>query len=480
MSFGFGFSLPTLGWHLSGGGASSGYSVTKSLRFRSSASAYLNRTPATAGTGVGKTWTWSGWVKRGTIASSNLISLMQGQTSGGSTDRGGFGFYTYAGAGTGSDSFTLYYGAAFANNLTTTQVFRDPAAWYHFVLAVDTTQATAANRALLYVNGIQITSFSAANYPTLNYQFAIGNNVAQWLCSESGSGYYFDGEMAEVNFVDGQALAPTAFGAYSIYNQWLPIRYAGTYGTNGFYLPFTNTTSTSTLVADSSGNGNNWTPNNISLTAGSTYDSLTDVPTLTSTTVANYCVLLQIASTMGGQSTITDGNLNYQSPNPSSNYASSGVRASIPFASGKFYWEALINLAPGANGGYFIGVTDSAASLNPGAGFDNGYFWGYNVLTGVVQVNGSTVATVATSTLNDIIGLAYDRTAGTMSVYKNNALLSTQTGTPSGVGGAWVPSMIIDQGFNNGRQIGFNYTFGQRPFTYTPPTGFLPLNTFNI
>jgi hypothetical protein len=113
---------------------------------------------------------------------------MQGQTSGGSTDRGGFGFYTYAGAGTGSDSFTLYYGAAFANNLTTTQVFRDPAAWYHFVLAVDTTQATAANRALLYVNGIQITSFSAANYPTLNYQFAIGNNVAQWLCSESGSG----------------------------------------------------------------------------------------------------------------------------------------------------------------------------------------------------------------------------------------------------------------------------------------------------
>jgi hypothetical protein len=204
------------------------------------------------------------------------------------------------------------------------------------------------------------------------------------------------------------------------------------------------------------------------------------VPTLTSTTVANYAVLLQIASSMLGQSTITDGNLNYLSPNPSSNYGVSGVRASIPFASGKFYWEALITLTPGVNGGYYIGVTDTAASLNTGGGFTNGYFWGYNVLTGVVQVNGSTVATVATSTLNDIIGLAYDRTAGTMSVYKNNTLLSTQTGTPSGAGGAWVPSMSIDQGYNDGRQIGFNYTFGQRPFTYTAPTGFLPLNTFNI
>jgi hypothetical protein len=67
-----------------------------------------------------------------------------------------------------------------------------------------------------------------------------------------------------------------------------------------------------------------------------------------------------------------------------------------------------------------------------------------------------------------------------MSVYKNNTLLSTQTGTPSGAGGMWVPSMSIDQGYNDGRQIGFNYTFGQRPFTYTPPANFLALNTYNI
>jgi hypothetical protein len=235
------------------------------------------------------------------------------------------------------------------------------------------------------------------------------------------------------------------------------------------------------IFGDQSGNNNNWTPNNINVsTVGPTYDLLTDVPTLTSATAANYCVLLQTASYMGGQSTITDGNLNYLSPNPSSNYASSGVRASIPFASGKFYWEALITLSPGANGGYFIGVTDSAANLNSGGGFYSGYFWGYNVLTGAVQVNGSTVVTVATSTLNDIIGLAYDRTAGTMSVYKNNTLLSTQTATPSGAGGMWVPSMIIDQGYNDGRQIGFNYTFGQRPFAYTPPANFLALNTYNI
>ena len=175
-------------------------------------------------------------------------------------------------------------------------------------MAFDTTQATAADRVKFYVNGQQITSFATASYPTQNSTWPINSTTPHQI---SGSTYaaqqYFDGEMAEVNFVDGQALTPTSFGASSIYNQWLPIRYAGTYGTNGFYLPFTNTASTSTLVADSSGNANNWTPNNISLTAGSTYDSLTDVPTLTSTTVANYAVInpLQVAT----NSTISDGNL---------------------------------------------------------------------------------------------------------------------------------------------------------------------------
>ena len=461
------------------------YSVNKSLRFRSSASAYLNRTPATAGTGVGKTWTWSGWIKRGTIASSNLISLMHGQTSGGSTDRGGFGFYTYAGAGAGSDSFTLYYGAAFANNLTTTQVFRDPAAWYHFVLAVDTTQATAANRALLYVNGIQITSFSAANYPTLNYQFAIGNNVAQWLCSEAGSGYFFDGELAEVNFVDGQALAPTLFGASSIYNQWLPIAYAGTYGTNGFYLPFTNTASTSTLVADSSGNANNWTPNNISLTAGSTYDSLTDVPTLTSTTVANYAVLnpLDAATTTGVAS---NGNLSWTN----SAATHQCIRGSIAIpATGAYYFEAINVTSNNATIGMALGLGASTASLtvNMGGGQANVFSWYSGGNANSYLISGTT--TLATFVggafvANDVLQLAVDTTNTKMWLGKNNVWYNSTGGTTgnptTGANPTFTTSMVglfpMTEVFTNTVHI----NFGQQPFTYTPPTGFLPLNTFNI
>jgi hypothetical protein len=143
--------------------------------------------------------------------------------------------------------------------------------------------------------------------------------------------------MAEINFVDGQALAPTAFGAFSTYNQWLPIKYAGTYGTNGFYLPFTNTTSTSTLVADSSGNANNWTPNNISLTAGSTYDSLTDVPTLTSETVANYAVMNPLSN---GAAVPTNGNLTQGASSPNTR-----CNSTIFVSSAKWYFEVTVNTA---------------------------------------------------------------------------------------------------------------------------------------
>ena len=103
---------------------------------------------------------------------------------------------------------------------------------------------------------------------------------------------YFDGYLTEINFIDGQALTPSSFGSTNTTTGvWQPIKYTGTYGTNGFYLNFGNNASTTTLGYDTSGNSNNWTTNNISLTAGSTYDSMTDVPTLTSATVANYAVL---------------------------------------------------------------------------------------------------------------------------------------------------------------------------------------------
>ena len=120
----------------------------------------------------------------------------------------------------------------------------------------------------------------------LNCTFNIGRS------KRTTNAYYLDGYLAEVNFIDGQALTPSSFGTYDTNGVWQPIKYSGTYGTNGFYLPFTNTASTATLGNDFSGNGNTWTVNNISLTAGSTYDSMNDSPTVTSATVANYALRL--------------------------------------------------------------------------------------------------------------------------------------------------------------------------------------------
>lgn len=142
---------------LAGASGQAGYFLTKSLRFRSSASAYLNRTPASAGNR--KTWTWSGWVKRGTLGSQD--DLFAAYVGSGTTDNQYFNLFF-------DSSNTLRVSGYSTSYLTTTQVFRDPSAWYHIMCVVDTTSATANNRIRLYVNGSEITAFSTKNNPTLN------------------------------------------------------------------------------------------------------------------------------------------------------------------------------------------------------------------------------------------------------------------------------------------------------------------------
>jgi hypothetical protein len=361
---------------------------------------------------------------------------------------------------------TFFFGANDGSGTTqmtlvTTQVFRDPAAWYHLVVVLDTTQATAADRAKIYFNGTQVTALSTATYPPQNYSGRVntGNqhNIGSIL---PAAGLYFDGEMAEINFVDGQALAPTAFGASSIYNQWLPIKYAGTYGTNGFYLPFTNTTSTSTLVADSSGNGNNWTPNNISLTAGSTYDSLTDVPTLTSATVANYCVINPLSPTLNS-GTISNGNLKNAGA-----FGGSGCIAygTIGVTSGKFYFE-VESVSNAGHGQVALGIYTNNSGLvkYSGDGGDTGYI---------------TYGTY---------GIAFDVDAGKL-WYRNTSgsWISGDPATGASPTSTFTVNLITFPYSGTSRTSGFNengignWNFGQQPFTYTAPTGFLPLNTYNI
>ena len=227
------------------------YNLENSLRFRSSASAYLERTPATASNR--KTWTMSMWVKRGNNAYQQLAFASESPTYADPICEIGFS----------SDNIDLFqYTSSFDFRLITTQVFRDPSAWYHIVWSVDTTQATSTNRVKLYVNGEQVTSFTTATYPSLNFDTAF-NYTGPHLISARGAGgtvqEFFDGYMTEINFVDGQQLTPSDFGeTNSTTGVWQPIEYTGTYGTNGFYLPMNQEGySIDYLVVAGGGSGNN-------------------------------------------------------------------------------------------------------------------------------------------------------------------------------------------------------------------------------
>ena len=427
-------------------GAVGGYQISRSLRFRSSASAYLNRTPASASNQ--KIWTWSGWVKRGVL--SVEYGLYQAYTGSVGTQETVIEFQ--------SDN-TLRIADSIAGvstnwDVITTAVYRDPSAWYHILYAVDTTQATASNRVKLYVNGVQITSFGTATYPSLNFNTAVNTTIPHYICRRGSA--YFDGYLAEVNFIDGQALTPSSFGAYDTNGVWQPKKYTGTYGTNGFYLPFSNTTSTTTLVQDSSGNGNNWTHNNISLTAGTTYDSMIDSPTV-GASASNYCVGNPLYNDTAATSTWTNANLSYSVGNGGS------ADTTMAVSSGKWYWENTIGAT--SNG---VGV-HQAGSVGR---FVNSIIYQN---TGDKVVAGTTTAYGATYTNGDVIGVALDIGGGTVTFYKNNA----SQGSIALSGASITNASAFYSGGGGVSNVG-NANFGQRPFSYTPPSGYVALNTANL
>ena len=258
-------SLP---WNVNAsmGGAGVNDSILRALRFRNSASTYLNRTFAS--TGNQQKFTYSLWFKRGALSSTSIAS--SGWSGSGAT-QGGAEFWFVG----DQLSFDQQTNNAYDWRLYTTQVLRDPSAWYHVLVAVDTTQATSSNRVLMYLNGVQITAFSTATYPALNATTKFNaTNQRIGSVDNGGSPYLtFDGYMAEYYFIDGQQLTPASFGYNDpVTGVWQPAPFKGTYGTNGFYLPFTDVATTSGsnfgLGRDYSGNGNYWNTNNISVTTG--------------------------------------------------------------------------------------------------------------------------------------------------------------------------------------------------------------------
>ena len=218
---------------LAGASAQGGFTIEESLRFNSSQSSYLSRTPASAGNR--KTWTWSGWVKRGALSRGVDDVLFDARSAAGGVTHQTIHFVN------SSDTLRIrmWNGSSHSYQLITTQVFRDPSAWYHVVVAFDSTQATDTNRVKLYVNGVQVSSFSTASYPSQNLDGYVNDTGLHNLGTYGyTSTDRFDGYLTEVNFIDGQALTPSSFGQFDgVTGVWKPSEYTGTYGTNGFYLP---------------------------------------------------------------------------------------------------------------------------------------------------------------------------------------------------------------------------------------------------
>ena len=435
---------------------SSGYSIQKSVRLRSSASAYLNRTYTSAATN-NNIQTVSIWTKRGTLGSAIVLHMGYSNASN----------YCYSVFNSDNTFSFNYTSAGTSYILQTSQVFRDPATWYHIVVVFDSTQATAANRVKIYVNGTQVTAFASASYPSQNNNsfFAVIGTTSS-IGAYNNSSNYYDGYMAEFNFIDGQALTPTSFGAFNATTGvWQPIKYTGTYGTNGFYLNFSNNASTTTLGYDTSGNGNNWTTNNISLTAGSTYDSMTDVPTLTSATAANYATLNPIftpTTSSTSNMTLTNGNLSWIG-NGSTDACS---RSTIGMTSGKFYCEFTITQKNSAiQDGIGIAYTQSDSTRTYGVIYRN---------DGTQCVNNSVSSYGSSYTTGDVIGVAVDSTNNTVTFYKNNTSQGAISFTPT------TAVFFSSYSTNNSSPFAGTVNFGQQPFTYTPPTGFVALNTYNL
>lgn len=274
----------------------------RSLRFRSSASAYLSRTMGTPTNS--KIWTWSGWIKIGMLGRINT-GIFSAATSGSNTCDF---FYE-------SDQFRFeYYTGTTVYKLNTSPLIRDPSAWYHVVLVFDTTQTISTDRIKMYLNGSLITAIDSRVDPSLNYASGpINTAIAHTIGYKNGSNY-FDGHLSELVFVDGQALDPSYFGfTDQETGTWVPKRYTGTYGNNGFYLPFSDNGSTTSLGFNYANTGNrlvyseqfdnaSWTKSGLTVTANAAVapDSNTTADKLVPSTTPGVDHLIYETPNIGG------------------------------------------------------------------------------------------------------------------------------------------------------------------------------------
>ena len=428
------------------------------------ASTYLTRT---ATSGNRQIATFSGWIKKGSNGVDTNRVFLEYSTSTNyfeirwrSVDN--LRIYEELSGGTGFE-------------LITNRLFRDNSAWYHIVVEIDTTQATASDRIKLYINGVQETSFSTETYPSQNYnvQMNVNSKVVSIGAYQYAGSNYFDGSMAHVHWIDGTAYDASAFGETDATTGiWKPITAPSvTYGTNGFFLKFENSGSMGT---DSSGNSNNFTVNG---TMTQTIDTPSNV----------FATMNPI--TGNTNPTFSNGNCSVQGT------SAGNVPATIGVSSGKWYWEQKVT----SSNAYVAICNDSGYNATVSVSGSGSGAVGYFGSGEIFDEGGSAISSLTTFTTNDIIGVHLNMDDGNITWYKNGSIVSGSTytfGTTGNgtlfetafpcfnVGGATTRSS--DFNFGNGYFGTTAVSSAQNPddgigiFEYAVPTGYKALCTKSI
>jgi len=450
-----------------------GYDVANSCRFDGS-SAYLRKTFSGTSTDSNKC-TMSFWCKKSSNG-ANLTLLTA--NIGGSSNRDRLYFDA-------DDKLQFFLNNANNGNLLTNRLFRDNSAWYHICVAIDTTQGTAANRVKIYINGTQETSFSTESYPAEDYALTgFGHSVEHTIGaddSDGGSNEYYNGYMAEVAFVNGVAHAVTDFGKFDSDSPtiWKPKDVSGlTFGTNGFYLDFEDSSS---LGNDAAGS-NNFTATNLAAT-----DQATDTPT------NNFATW----NPLFGASNLSYAEGNAEISCSADGWFESG--ATIGISTGKWYFELKCTLGSGTYSSESIKFgTCDASRINDGSGeiqrAENHYQADGN------SVNDDTISgvgTFPTFTTGDIVGCAVDMTNRKIYYHKNGTYINS--GNPSSGSNGFdisssfdfvLPAISMYESGTKGEVNFGNPSFsissgnadadGYGNFEYSVPSGFYALCTKNL
>ena len=427
-----------------------GYNVDNSCRFDRASSDDFTKTSSG---GSKRKATFSAWLKWGIHVGT-------------STEQGIFESHD------GTNYFSVYTDGKNlrANNtggtgdaIYSTQVLRDPSAWYHVVIAVDSEQSTASNRFRMYINGSEVTSFSAAVYPTEDEDMKF--NGSGTIQVGGGAAGNWDGYMAEVVWIDGLQLTPTSFGEFDEDSPtiWKPIDVSGlTFGNNGFYQEYKQAgtgTNSSGMGADTSGNDNHFAVNN-----------LTAVDQSTDTCTNNHATLNPLEN-FYAQSTFANGNTTLTTD---TNYSFN--TSTLGFSKGKYYWEAKITAT---NNDVFgiTGRTNPSATTNELGHFADG--WGFKSNDGAIRNNNTdTSYTSAFNTNGNIVQIAVDITnlklyLGVNGTWQVSSNPSTNTGgvTIGAISTTTNGLYFVGVGDYSGGTATYQFNFGNGVFGSTPLTG---------